>query len=327
MPLKCALALGDRLVYIGNTTSNGYELWSYRTAVAVTGNERPIFDSDATPSVLDHTDFGSIAEAGGERRRTFTIQNHGTTDLHFDTTSSVSVSGLNAAEFTVTRQPDASVAPAESTSFEVLFDPSAIGLRTATVRVSDSQDGGQPFEFAIQGTSVPLDFGDAPTSAESGLPSSYPTLLADDGARHGVGGPRLGSSVTAESDGQATINADGDATGNATSDDGIRFTSSLFVSPTLKTLAGVSVDLQNANPDGNRLDAWIDFNRDGDWLDPGEHVLVSADLGTTSGIKTLGIEVPAGTTAGSTFARFRLSSEGGLSPSGLPMMLRSKTTP
>ena len=100
-------------------------------------------------------------------------------------------------------------------------------------------------------------------------------------------------------------------------DDGIRFVTPLVAASTTSTFASVAVDLRNANPAGNRLDAWIDFNRDGDWLDPGEQILVSANLGTSSGVKLIGFEIPAGTTPGSTFARFRLSSDGGLAPNGL----------
>ncbi len=68
------------------------------------------------------------------------------------------------------------------------------------------------------------------------------------------------------------------------------------------------------------VDAWIDFNADGDWTDPGEQILSSARFlnpGTRSFQVTIPATapIPAGRT--STFARFRSSSTGGLVPTGL----------
>ena len=42
----------------------------------------------------------------------------------------------------------------------------------------------------------PLDFGDAPTAAQSGFVGSYPTTLAANAARHAALGPTLGQRVT-----------------------------------------------------------------------------------------------------------------------------------
>lgn len=66
-------------------------------------------------------------------------------------------------------------------------------------------------------------------------------------------------------------------------------------------------------PPGN-LDAWIDFNRDGDWSDPFEQILIARAV--KAGPNLLGFTVPAGATAGETFARFRLTSQGGMLPGG-----------
>ena len=86
------------------------------------------------------------------------------------------------------------------------------------------------------------DFGDAP--------APYPTLLADDGAQHIVGGPRLGTTVDTEEDGIPSQQALSD------SDDGVVF-SSLRVG-NLEASATINVQGGDAY-----LDAWIDFNRDG----------------------------------------------------------------
>jgi len=65
------------------------------------------------------------------------------------------------------------------------------------------------------------------------------------------------------------------------------------------------------------LDAWIDYNRDGDWDDPNEQIAAAMQLVT--GDNTLSVRAPMEpeTVAGSTFARFRVSDVGGLQPTGL----------
>ncbi len=151
---------------------------------------------------------------------------------------------------------------------------------------------------------IGFDFGDAG--------SPYPSRLVDDGARHALTGPRLG----ALRDGEPDANASQDADGDGADEDGVRFLGNVCASPSEDTVANVEVDLQNPDSQANRLDAWIDFNRDGDWDDPGERIFSSLDLGTTSGLRTLDFVVPAGTEVGRTLTRFRLSSVGGLAPTG-----------
>ncbi|HLA85580.1 MAG TPA: clostripain-related cysteine peptidase, partial [Thermoguttaceae bacterium] len=160
------------------------------------------------------------------------------------------------------------------------------------------------------------DFGDAPDPA-------YPTTLISDGARHTAVGPTLGASRDTEPDGQPSAVADGDDL-DATSDDedGVAFTvSTLWASAqSSNPTATVQVDLEGADATANRLDAWIDFNRNGSWDDPGERIFSSHELGTTNGVQTLTFTIPRdlgeNVMVGDTFARFRLSTAGGLAPTG-----------
>jgi len=61
------------------------------------------------------------------------------------------------------------------------------------------------------------------------------------------------------------------------------------------------------------LDAWIDYNADGDWDDPGEQVFNTQAL--VAGVNILPFTPPIGLTDGLSFARFRFSAAGGLTPS------------
>ena len=59
------------------------------------------------------------------------------------------------------------------------------------------------------------------------------------------------------------------------------------------------------------LDAWADFNGDGDWDDDGEQIFDhTVDQALVAGNNTLNVAIPADARLGSTFVRFRLSSAG-----------------
>jgi hypothetical protein len=120
-----------------------------RPEVEVRGNNVVIADGDSTPSAADHTDFGSVAVSGASVTRTFTIRNTGLAAL---TLGTVTIGGANASDFVVTKQPGvASLAPGASATFNVKFDPSAAGVRNATVSFANSDADENPYNFAIKG--------------------------------------------------------------------------------------------------------------------------------------------------------------------------------
>ncbi len=140
-----------------------------------------------------------------------------------------------------------------------------------------------------------LDFGDAPPS--------FPSVLADDGARHPVTSLALGHLVDAEQDGQSSENATEDD-----GDDGISLISSIVTGSHSKA------SLEALATTFGRLDAWIDFDGNGTWSE-NERIIDRARV--SPGSNTLSFEVPPNAVAGSVAARFRLSSFGGLAPTGL----------
>lgn len=146
-----------------------------------------------------------------------------------------------------------------------------------------------------------LDYGDAPDHV-------YLTLLASDGARHAIlPGFYLGAGVDTEPDGQPDPNALGDDNDGNDDEDGVVFKSGL--------VPGRSVNVAVTASTGGFLDAWVDFNDNNDWADAGEQIFTSQAL--SAGVNSLSFTVPASATITSqTFARFRLSSVGGLSYTG-----------
>jgi hypothetical protein len=138
------------------------------------------------------------------------------------------------------------------------------------------------------------DYGDAP--------ASYPVLASQNGARHVVkAGVYLGQCVTKDKDGKPSPTATGDEC-----DDGVEFTSSL--------VPGSSATARITASTNGVINAWIDFNRDGDWADAGEHVLT--DEPVVEGTNIVTFLVPSNASSGVTFARFRFSTATGLSYTG-----------
>jgi Carboxypeptidase regulatory-like domain/Domain of unknown function (DUF4214) len=118
--------------------------------ITVAGNGTiDIADGDTTPTLADGTDFGIANTAGGTVVHTFTIQNIGATPL---TVGLPTTTGPNAGDFSVTMAPTSPVAPAGSTTFQVTFDPSASGPRTATLTFANNDPDENPFDFTIAGT-------------------------------------------------------------------------------------------------------------------------------------------------------------------------------
>ena len=144
------------------------------------------------------------------------------------------------------------------------------------------------------------DLGDAP--------DSYATLRSSDGPRHVVGSLTLGTAIDADVEGQPSS----DSAADGADDDGVTFITSLLADSSRATTATVNVNVSASS----KLDAWIDFNGNGTFDHPSEHVGGGTSVIVTTGDNLVPITIPAGATAGDTYARFRLSDGGGLLPTG-----------
>lgn len=163
----------------------------------------------------------------------------------------------------------------------------------------------QDFVFALQEfvfitDNDVADFGDAP------LP--YPTSMSRNGARHLVSDLMLGFVKDYEVDGQPSAAADGDDNqGTVDDEDGVE-----FISP---VVPGSTAKVRVISSGSGLLNAWLDFNADGDWQDNGEQIF--ADVQLHAGAYELDFSVPAwATPTDQTFARFRLSTQPRLTYTG-----------
>jgi GEVED domain-containing protein len=163
---------------------------------------------------------------------------------------------------------------------------------------------GQPWVVNLTGSSTisTLHFGivDLAVNDYGDLPASYELRplagggFVADPAFHKKSQYWLGSSVDGELGGVASPNADSDDLGGEGDDeDGITVTSGsgiVQITATAQTYTGY-------------LQAWFDWNEDGDFLDANERVITDALL--VAGQNTLFVTVPQGVTATQVYARFR----------------------
>jgi autotransporter-associated beta strand protein len=118
--------------------------------INVKDNGVSIADGDTTPTTADHTDFGRTSVPGGTVVHAFTIENTGTAAL---TVNGITLSGMYAGDFTVSGNSfPAIIGSGDATTFMVTFNPSARGVRTATVSIDNDDSDENPYTFAIQGT-------------------------------------------------------------------------------------------------------------------------------------------------------------------------------
>lgn len=171
------------------------------------------------------------------------------------------------------------------------------------------EQAGQSIDLAFvltgEGQPPELDFGDAPDGAAA---PGYPTFLANNGARHVIGGPWLGDASDVpdgEGDGQPDPNALGDDLLDGNDDeDGV-------IIPILVRGQASTIQFE-VSGGGGVVEAWIDWSGDQVWT-AAEQVFAGF---LADGLHSFNVVTPAAAPLGQTFARFRISTGGGLSPAG-----------
>ncbi|MFQ3193284.1 MAG: LruC domain-containing protein [Colwellia sp.] len=143
-----------------------------------------------------------------------------------------------------------------------------------------------------------IDFGDAP--------ASYGSLASENGARHSTENNSIfmGTGVDAEFDSYQFPLSD-DVTDNNDDEDGVAFVTGIEV--------GHSALLEIVASTSAFVDAWIDFDGNGVF---GSDERISDAQPVVPGNNTLLYDIPQWASAGSTWARFRISSLVGLGPNG-----------
>ena len=119
--------------------------------IDVLGNSQSITSGSTLPVLANYTFFDYLNVVGASLTRTYTIKNTGTAAL---SVGALTISGANASDFTVVTLPAASVAANAATTFSIKFDPSATGVRNATVNLVNNDFDENPYTFSIRGYGI-----------------------------------------------------------------------------------------------------------------------------------------------------------------------------
>ncbi len=167
------------------------------------------------------------------------------------------------------------------------------------------------------GNTSRLDYGDAPTALQSGFAKSYPTTIADNGPVHSIlPGFFIGTGIDGDPDGVPSVLADGDDFNTTINDeDGVTFDAATIFPGSAAGKMTVTVATGGYSP--GRINAWMDFNRDGDWDDAGEHIVV--DKRAADGSHDFEFPVPANAKSGPTYVRVRYGYGRNMLPTGPDM--------
>lgn len=189
-----------------NFTSNDNTNHIWHFAISGTGTTAPAMDvqggspavsipsGDTSVAAAKGLDFGNVEINFGTAAKTYTIRNTGSDALNFSGSPIVSIGGVNPADFSVVYSPRRSVAAGGNTDFQILFDPSASGVRSAVISIASDDGSHNPYTFKVQGTGIT-----APLIQLSGnsqvIAKGDTTPLAGDGTNFGSVSASSGSVI------------------------------------------------------------------------------------------------------------------------------------
>ncbi|MBK9226691.1 MAG: FG-GAP repeat protein [Ignavibacteria bacterium] len=121
------------------------------TEINVKGNNLSIPDGTVTTTSANHTYFDTIV-VGGNKIRTFTIQNTGTDSLNI---TGITITGANASLFSPgALTPAGKIMPGDSAKFTLTFTPDSAGIKNAVVNIASTDCDEKNYDFAVKGNSV-----------------------------------------------------------------------------------------------------------------------------------------------------------------------------
>jgi hypothetical protein len=100
-------------------------------------------------------DFGPAPACNPGPQITFTIENSGTAELLLTGVPPVQVNGTDAAMFSATVQPGSPIAAVGTTTFRMVFHPTAGGERKAEVTIQSNDTDESSYTFTAAGTGIP----------------------------------------------------------------------------------------------------------------------------------------------------------------------------
>ncbi|MDB9960588.1 M14 family zinc carboxypeptidase [Oceanihabitans sp.] len=163
---RCNASDNNDDIYIDQVIITGTPTPVLMPEINITGNNLTIVDGDITPSSSDDTVFGNTS-IGSPISKNFTIENIGSATLNV---GSITFSGTNPGDFSVSSPPASTVAISDFTTFIIDFNPTANGARSAILSIVNDDSNENPYNFTIQGTgTAPLTEGPGGVTSDLAL--------------------------------------------------------------------------------------------------------------------------------------------------------------
>jgi uncharacterized repeat protein (TIGR01451 family) len=255
----------------------------------------------------------SIGSGGGSVNFTWTVTVAAGTNLPSSVAVEASATATDEygqpATFSMALANSVLVSPDLTFDVTVTDPPTQYIVRNRAVLTDDGELTNGVLSTVVENyLDVDLDFGDLPDTGTGSGTGNYETLLADNGPRHIIQGVYLGGSAPdAETNGLQSAAADGDDSDGIDDEDGVVIG---------MLVAGSSAEISVTASGSGVLNAWIDWNNDGEFQD-GEQIF--SDEALAAGVNVLSLNVPPGAVIGDAAVRFRVTDttgQGGDSPSG-----------
>jgi hypothetical protein len=273
-------------------SSNGYVYALFLKSF----NNNPLFTSAATASVPDNSTAVMTVSAADP-------------DLPPQPLTYAIIGGADQSKLNITTGGLLSfISPPR---FGTPMDANGDNVYVVTVQVSDGKGGAATQTISVTVTGSLFDFGDAPDTAVGAGPGNYNTLVGDNGPRHTiVSGIRIGTNADGEGGVLQDSSASADDVNLALPDDedGLVNPAANLVL-TVGAQPTVSIRISNMTGSTARLYGWIDYNGDGLFDNVTERSSSVVPGSTNNEIFELVFPPVATGFVGTTFARFRLSTD------------------
>ena len=138
--------------FLVNKTTNGmFTLQSVSLDLPASANQPEIVvQQPAGTGIIDGSSkkFGTLTLGSAGKSKIFTVKNTGRAKL---TGLVLTKNGTHARDFAATQPVKSSLAPGESTTFRVTFQPKAIGIRYAAIHIKSNDADENPFDIRLTG--------------------------------------------------------------------------------------------------------------------------------------------------------------------------------